>query len=726
MKRSLSLAVALLIATTTLWPATGINYNGTELELNNDFTRTECGTSYKKVMKEVSGMACSRETPGYIWIHGDENTDEDKKIVAIKPDGTLAMTVNISNDPGRDDWEDIATGMYGGKNYVFIGAFGDNDLEYKDTYYIYFFEEPQITTSTTQTISVQSIRFGYPDEAAHNTETLMYDNIERTFYIADKVENGVCTLYSLPFRTDYGSGIQTLTKVCELGNGSKFNFLTAGDITPDGQWMAIKSKKYLLLWERQGGESLSNTAKRTPVQVAAYEEEAQGESLAWEDYSTFYTTSDQKKDIPIYKYTRPIDYSKAILTGIYVNDEPLADFNINQFTYDVVLPYGTLSLPVVSATAGNEAEVSIMQVSSLPGTATVVCTSKDGSSSVTYTISFTVSATPSTDATLRSLSVNGSLVSGFNAGIYSYDVTIAYLDELPVVSAVTNDATATVDITQVTEVNKTSPTTATVLVTAQDGHTKLTYTISFLRADAIREFYQITMSNGYNAYIKEGETTIHAFYLNGTEQSTIKNCSLSEGATWLQNGNTVRLTGADGEYTSYALDVQPVQPVAFTEDEIVFDGSEQWVKGAYGWDNTKNWKFSKTDTDHSREMAGKTHIELFLPACDTVILKSMESKEREVRIYVNGVQVGNTIKLLINGTKVPVRQSSAFMLTVASAQSSGDGGVKAIQMIRSADHPTAIDNIYLDGEGQKIFLNGQLLILHEGKLYNLLGIPIAR
>ena len=286
----------------------GINYDGTKLTLNNDFTRSECGTAYKNVMPEVSGLACSRETPGYLWVHGDENTGSNKKIVAIESSGTLAMTVTLSGDPGRDDWEDIATGVCGGKNYVFVGAFGDNDLAYNDACYIYYFEEPTIT-SGTKNVSVNYIRFGYPDNKAHNAETLMYDNVEQMFYIADKVKDGVCTLYSLPFRTDYGTGVQKLTKVTELGNGDKFNFLTAGDITPDGHWMAIKSKKYVLLWERQGAESLSVTATRKPVQVAAYQEEKQGESLAWKDATTFYTTSDDKSDQPIYQYVRPIEAS---------------------------------------------------------------------------------------------------------------------------------------------------------------------------------------------------------------------------------------------------------------------------------------------------------------------------------------------------------------------------------------------------------------------------------
>lgn len=295
-----------LMTAVAAWSATGINYDGTTLELNNEFTRSECGTMKKSVMPETSGLACSRTTPGYLWAHGDENTGSNKKIVAVKPDGTLAMTVTISDDPEREDWEDIATGVYDNKNYVFIGAFGDNDGKFKDNYYIYYFEEPAIT-SGTKNASVKYIRFGFPDGNAHNTETLMYDNIEHVFYVVDKVKDAVCTLYKIPFRTDYGTTTQTLTKVTELGNGLTFNYCTGGDITPDGKWMAIKSKPYVLLWERKGTESLSQTALRKPVQIAAYQEETQGEALAWLDSTTFYTTSDDKSDMPIYKYVRPMD-----------------------------------------------------------------------------------------------------------------------------------------------------------------------------------------------------------------------------------------------------------------------------------------------------------------------------------------------------------------------------------------------------------------------------------
>lgn len=558
MKSRIFAIVAGLCTATIAWSATAINYDGNTLDLNNDFTRTECGTQQKKVLKEISGFACSRQTPGFIWEHGDENMDEDRRILAIKPDGTQVMEVKISTSSSRDDWEDIATGVYDGKNYIFIGAIGDNDLAFKDKYYIYYFEEPAVTSGST-TISAKEIVFGYPDGKAYNTETLMYDNIEQMFYIATKVD-GVCALYRLPFKTNY-SGKQTLTKVCDLGNGSEFNLCTGGDISPDGAWMAIKNEKYILLWERQGSESLSVTATHRPTQIEAYKKEAQGESLAWADYGTFYTTSDQKKDTPIYMYTR----------------------------------------------AGSTPPV-----------------------------------TPDPEPT-------------------PVDSTLKAVNE-------------------------------------------------------------VILSNSYSAFINEGETVIRGWYLAGTDKPDVLSYELSEGATWTQEGDAVTITALDGSKAYYTLAVQPVTPVVFTAAEIVFDGSDdeaQWLKSAYGWDNTKKWKFSKTDTDYSREIAGKTHVELFLPACDTVVLKAGGSTERNVLFYINGEELGDKQKLLKAGTALVVEQSEPFMLSVVSAQSSGDGGIAAIRMAKKT--PTGMDRATDTNPSVKRIENGLLLIERNGVLYNAQG-----
>ena len=238
--------------------------------------------------------------------------------------------------------------------------------------------------------------------------------------------------------------------------------------------------------------------------------------------------------------------------------------------------------------------------------------------------------------------------------------------------------------------------------------------------------YEIVMSNHYNAYIDTSEhttpTVIHAFYLAGEPVPTVEHCLVNKGTEWAQSGNTLTLTGQSATAV-FALSIEAVQPLEFTTDEIVCDGSEgSWIKCPYGWDNTgknKKWRFSKTDTDYTRELMGRTHIELFLPACDTVVLYSM-STERDMRAYVNGNAIGEKVKLTKTGTTFVVNQSAPFMFSVVSAQDSGDGGIAAVRLARKS--ATDIDNIQSDDvECTKVMMDGQLYIIHNGTIYNVQG-----
>ena len=50
-----------------------LTYKGEVLPINTDFTRTMSGQIGRNIgIPEVSGIACSRVTPGYIWMQSDE------------------------------------------------------------------------------------------------------------------------------------------------------------------------------------------------------------------------------------------------------------------------------------------------------------------------------------------------------------------------------------------------------------------------------------------------------------------------------------------------------------------------------------------------------------------------------------------------------------------------------------------------------------------------------
>lgn len=117
---------------------------------------------------------------------------------------------------------------------------------------------------------------------------------------------------------------------------------------------------------------------------------------------------------------------------------------------------------------------------------TITVTANDNSTTTTYRIKFVSQA--SNNARLSDIQVNGESVSGFNAYLTSYNVSLPYgTTEVPVVSATPQDGTATVQITQPTSVNG----TASVVVTAGDGTTTQTYNLSL----SVAPLTDVTLKN---------------------------------------------------------------------------------------------------------------------------------------------------------------------------------------------------------------------------------------
>lgn len=335
MRKLLTFLLALGAGMTSLVMAGSpqLTYNNKAVTWNTEFSRTMLGyVNQNAVLKEISGIACSRVTPGYLWMQSDNYS---KNIVATNDSATERRVLIAFPNKIRNDWEDMCGGVYNGKNYLFIGAFGDNNAS-KGNYRIIYFEEPAIPNKKkTINITPDTICFQYPNGTKHNAEAMMYDNQEQMIYIISKVYYDVCQVFRLPMSLNYGTELQTLEYVCDLGRKSDigigqvkqedgsfinkaykgFQLVTGADISPDGNYVLIKNHNntaadqdeeysWTLMWKRQGNESLSETLKRQPEAIGCYEQEWQGEAICWLDSTTFYTVSDDDGEPPLYKYTR--------------------------------------------------------------------------------------------------------------------------------------------------------------------------------------------------------------------------------------------------------------------------------------------------------------------------------------------------------------------------------------------------------------------------------------
>lgn len=123
--RKLLFVCTLLISAMAAAKSPVIVYNGDTLLLSKEFVRTQCGTVKKSMsLPEISGIACSRVTPGYLWMESDDY----KNVVATTEKGVDSyLRLSFTGIASRGDWEDMCGGVYQGKDYLFIGAFGDNN-----------------------------------------------------------------------------------------------------------------------------------------------------------------------------------------------------------------------------------------------------------------------------------------------------------------------------------------------------------------------------------------------------------------------------------------------------------------------------------------------------------------------------------------------------------------------------------------------------------------------
>lgn len=174
----------------------------------------------------------------------------------------------------------------------------------------------------------------------------------------------------------------------------------------------------------------------------------------------------------------------------------------------------------------------------------------------------------SNDATLSSLTYNGTSVPNFDPNTTTYDVELPTgTTAAPTVTATPNDANANAVVTQVT-----NPTgSASVLVTAEDGTTTKTYTINFTVASAYPKVLTATWANiAGQAVIDQANKTITGKVAQGTGLTAITPSFTGNNiASWTPEGAQNFSNGAveytfsaqTGEVTVYNITITEVPVV---------------------------------------------------------------------------------------------------------------------------------------------------------------------
>ena len=196
-------------------------------------------------------------------------------------------------------------------------------------------------------------------------------------------------------------------------------------------------------------------------------------------------SEDSKHDNTYYVVVERTASAICTLDAIYLDGLPLEGFSADTYAYDIELPHGTTQLPEVTATTTDPAATHQIVVDEARKIVTITVTAENNAHK-TYTIYFTIAK--NTDATLSGIFADGEMIANFDALAFDYTLDIPFGAPLPVITATATDAKAQVAINALDAMHH------TIVVTAEDGLTTLTYTVTFVQLPS-------TNSNLLNIFI---------------------------------------------------------------------------------------------------------------------------------------------------------------------------------------------------------------------------------
>lgn len=414
----------------------------------------------------------------------------------------------------------------------------------------------------------------------------------------------------------------------------------------------------------------------------------------------------------------------------------------------------TVNLP--GRRLGND-EFKIVQQGTIDGDPMIIkVNANDGKSSTTYKIKFVSVA--SNNARLADIQVNGTNITGFNAYLNNYTITLPYgTTEVPVVTASAQDNGATVSITQPTSTTG----SATILVTAADGTTntyKLNFSVAQLSDNTLEAIYvdgellpgYTPTKNNYTISLPLGTTdapkiTWKSAYANGAQTITLNKNTLSEGAQITvsapaaQSTRTYKLTykieaSTYAYLTGISLDGQSIQGFSPEKTNYSFTlpvGTTKlptitWTQG----DPYQNVSITEGGVD------GTTRIVVTAAAGNTVTYRLSFSTEKSSNnalqsIAIDGVALDGfhqdtlnyTITLPAGTNALPVVSyiagdeyqaitvnTSSATRTVRIIVKAGDGSSRVYVLTFEVEKSTnaLLKMIYLNGDSLENFVPEQL------------------
>jgi len=252
-------------------------------------------------LREVSGLAASRQNGGVLWMHND---GESREVFAVTTSGNLVARVRIP--VMIDDMEDIAIGPGADMSrddradFLYLGDIGDND-ESRPEVRVVRFAEPDLSGDVVRDFvaqGVETFRLKYPD-GPRDAEALMIDPVSGDLFVVAK-EARRSPVYRAAADKLKQNGVATLELVARL----KLGLVSGGDISRDGGLIILRSEDRGWLWSRQSSESAMEALMRAPRRVLTrgLRQGENGESVGFSPDGAIYYTASEGRHEAIYAF----------------------------------------------------------------------------------------------------------------------------------------------------------------------------------------------------------------------------------------------------------------------------------------------------------------------------------------------------------------------------------------------------------------------------------------
>ena len=259
---------------------------------------------------ESSGLVSSSISDGVVFTHNDSG--DEARFFAVDARGRTLTTYVLPGVQARD-WEDLARGPdEQGRSSLWLGDIGDNNARRDNGILVHRVREP--VPGTRQRVVTEpptSFRLRYPDGPG-DAEALVVHPTTGRLYVLSKPLAGASQVYEAPERLDPDrpNRLERIGEVTPRATGTEGGpgigglaqlLVTAADISPDGERLAVRTYTDVYEFDLPGGDLVAGL--QTEPVVSPLPSTRQGEGLAYSRDGRSLLTSTEDRASPVYRLT---------------------------------------------------------------------------------------------------------------------------------------------------------------------------------------------------------------------------------------------------------------------------------------------------------------------------------------------------------------------------------------------------------------------------------------